>query len=53
VLIYDPALSRAFVKDFMVNLNLREDIYPEYPVLEGAQSKKHAKNVWRKWLEDS
>ena len=35
LLIYDPALERAFCKDFVLNLNLREDVYPEYPLLEG------------------
>ena len=31
IIIYDPLLERAYCKDFVVNLNLREDIFPEYP----------------------
>ena len=31
ILIFDPKLEKAFCKDFVVNLNLREDIFPEYP----------------------
>jgi len=46
-------LERAFCKDFILNLNLREDIYPEYPILEGAKTIKRVQNVWRSWLEDS
>lgn len=39
-LIYDPKINRAFVKDFVVNLNLREDYFPEYPFKEITQRKK-------------
>ena len=53
VLIYDPALERAFCKDFIVGLNDREDIYPEYPVLEGMVLKKRIQWIWRKWLPDN
>ena len=53
LLIYDPLLERAFCKDFMVNLNLREDLFPEYPILPGARVKKRVQNVWRMWTEDS
>ena len=34
IIIYDPKLNRAYCKDFMVNLNSREDLYPEYPLQE-------------------
>jgi len=34
LLIYDPQLERAYCKDFVVNLNLREDIFPEFPSKE-------------------
>ena len=50
VLIYDPAQERAFCKDFIVNLNLREDIYPEYPIPEGLAMKKRIKWIWRHWV---
>ena len=54
MLIYDPQLERAFCKDFIVNLNQKEDMYPEYPMRDGlAPPKKQGYNVWRKWLEDS
>ena len=39
VLIYDPELDRAFVKDFIVGLNTK-DFYPEFPLLHGAKSVK-------------
>lgn len=52
ILIYDPLLHKAFCKDFIVNLNLREDIYPEYPNQE-LVAKKPVVNVWRQWLEDT
>ena len=32
LLIYDPKMEMAFVKDFVVNLNLKEGLFPEYPV---------------------
>ena len=52
MLIYDPLLEKAFVKDFVVNLNLREDIFPEFPskVKEPVQ---RIANVWKNWIEDS
>ena len=53
LLIYDPQLERAYCKDFVVNLNLREDIFPEYPGLEKEPQKKRIANMWRQWLEDS
>lgn len=31
-LIYDPAIDRAFCKDFVVQLNKRDFVYPEYPL---------------------
>ena len=33
VVIYDPKLERAFCKELMINVNLREDLYPEFPVI--------------------
>ena len=53
LLIYDPQLERAYCKDFVVNLNLREDIFPEFPLKEKAPPKKRIANMWRQWLEDS
>jgi len=53
LLIYDPLLGRAFCKDFVVNLNLREGVYPEYPVMEGHKTMKLLRNVWKPWLEDT
>ena len=52
LLIYDPTLDRIFCKDFVVNLNTREDIYPEFPILEGMKIKKRVKWIWRSWLQD-
>ena len=37
----------------MVNLNLREDIFPEFPVKDPQPMKKRIANVWRYWLDDS
>ena len=51
--IYDPGLEKAFCKDFVLNLNLREDIYPEFPVLEGTVQIRKVHNVWKPWLEDT
>ena len=36
----------------MVNLNLREDIFPEYPVLEGMHMKKRIRNVFELWKDE-
>lgn len=52
LLIYDPAMDRIFCKDFVVDLNTREDIYPEFPILEGMQIKKRVKWIWRAWIQD-
>ena len=46
LLIFDPLLERAYCKDFMLNLNLREDIFPEYPVMEGYKIKARLRNVF-------
>ena len=35
ILIYDPMKHKAYFKDFIVDLNSREDLYPEYPIIEG------------------
>ena len=53
LLIYDPQLERAYVKDFVVNLNLREDLFPEFPLREHDLRGKPIANVWRKWQDDS
>ena len=31
ILIYDPLMNRAFCKDFVIHLNQRDFVYPEYP----------------------
>ena len=46
ILIYDPETQRAYCKDFTVDLNLREDLYPEYPVIEGQKMRKGIRNVF-------
>ena len=53
ILIYDPKYNRAYCKDFVVNMNLREDIYPEYPMQPNTKGTKKIANVWRKWFDDS
>jgi hypothetical protein len=53
VLIYDPKNNKAFCKDFMVNLNLREDVFPEFPILEGMNMRKGIKNVFELWRDES
>lgn len=32
VLIYDPKIDRAYAQDFVAKLNLRDFVYPEYPI---------------------
>ena len=46
LLIYDPLIQKAFCRDMIVNLNLREDIFPEYPVIEGMQMRRAIKDVF-------
>lgn len=53
LLIYDPLIQKAFCRDMIVNLNLREDIYPEYPIIEGMKMRRGIKNVFEAWKEDS
>ena len=53
MLIYDPLLKKAYCKDFIVNLNLREDIYPEFPVIEGMKLQRGIKNVFEPWIEET
>ena len=36
----------------MVNLNLRDDIYPEYPIMEGFKINHRVKNMFEQWRED-
>lgn len=52
MLIYDPDMDRAFVKDFIVGINTK-DFYPEFPLQHGAKSVKTVQNVWRNWTEDT
>ena len=47
ILIYDPKLEKAFCKDFVVNLNQKEDIFPEFPDKETIVQPKRIANVWR------
>ena len=53
MVIYDPLVEKAFCKDFMLSLNQREDIFPEYPLLYGVEIIRKIKNVWKAWLEDT
>ena len=53
ILIYDPMMHKAYCKDFIINLNLREDLYPEYPIMEGMKIRKGIKNVFDPWKEDT
>ena len=53
ILIYDPLLEKAFCKDFMVSMNLREDLFPEFPIMDGVKIKVRIKNVFDEWREDS
>ena len=36
----------------MVNLNTREDLYPEYPIIEGMKMNKGIKNVFECLYDD-
>lgn len=53
LLIYDPKLNKAYCKDLVVDLNQREDVFPEYPIHinnEAPDNKKAiARHVWRRW----
>ena len=53
LLIYDPKLEKVFCKDFIVNINQKEDIFPEFPDKEGVPQPKRIANVWRNWVEDT
>ena len=52
-LIYDPKLERAFCKDFIIKLNTRDFVYPEYPLDHGDGPLKVIPNMWKPWIEDS
>ena len=52
LLIFDPLLERAYCKDVMININLREDLFPEYPIIEGFKINARVKNVFEDWRED-
>ena len=47
LLIYDPSMGKAYYKDFIINLNLREDLYPEYPTIQGRKIKQRIRNVFQ------
>ena len=53
ILIFDPYNGKAFCKDFMVNLNSREDVFPEYPIIEGTHMRKGVRNMFDKWKDES
>ncbi len=53
ILIYDPLINRAFCKDFVLYLNKRDFVYPEYPTPQGSVIQKNVPNMWSKWLEDT
>ena len=46
LLIFDPLFERAYCKDFMVNINMREDLFPEFPIINGTNIKQRVKNVF-------
>ncbi len=52
MLIYDPKLERAFCKDFILKLNQRDFVYPEYPIDHGDEPLKAIPNMWKQWIED-
>ena len=51
LLIYDPKANRAYCKDFIVNMNTKDNIFPEYPLHDKTPLKK-VSNVWRKCKDD-
>ena len=51
-MIFDPVSERAYCKDFVVNQNMREQIFPEYSGKDMTHKTKETANVWRFWLED-
>ena len=53
LLIYDPELNRAYCQDFVLNLNMREDIFPEFPIIESVIMEVRIPWIWRKWGEDT
>ena len=53
MLIYDPLVDKAYCKDFIVKLNTREDVYPEYPIIDGMKMTKGIKNVFEMWYDDN
>ena len=36
----------------MVNINLREDLFPEFPIIEGMKIRPRIKDVFEQWKED-
>lgn len=53
VLIYDPKFERAYAKDIVVGMNLRDFAYPEYPLASSDFNKKIIPDMWQKWVEDT
>ena len=51
-MIFDPKLERAFCKDFMVGLNTRSDLFPEYPMIDGMRMKKKGVDVFENYIVD-
>lgn len=50
ILIYDPLLERAFAKDFVIKLNQRDFVYPEYPLPQTENTGKQIQDMWRNWV---
>lgn len=53
VLIYDPKIDRAYAQDFVVKLNQRDFVYPEYPVHLEMHMQEKIPSVWKNFREDT
>ena len=53
ILIYDPKLERAFIKDIIINLNQRDFVYPECPQAASNIFRNNVSDMWREWKEDT
>lgn len=42
-----------YCKDFIVGHNMRDFVYPEYPLPQGDLVQKMVPNMWRKWVEET
>ena len=49
IIIYDPKVDRAFCKDFVTKLNMRDFIYPEYPIHLKKMAALQVPSVWEQW----